>query len=312
MPEIVSSERILAKLKQFDDRLSDAISASESILELRDNAAELLMVIDADQEEIAAFRLELSQIHEEWQELVEDLTETQEHTEEARKTLRGDFEQACAAIEKRFDEIRLEVEKENIQYQIEHSHLVEESRNHAEEAAANSHRVEGLVSQTKQLLSRIQEELHVTIQEKLTQLDVLIDARFNTIENEQKSQINSLKLGLEEKIISFRQEVKKDIAAHQQGVDRQITEFLGKQNILIQNLTQQIDGFQRAVQALATEQQLLSKKISTQEEPLSKIPAQETATVNLQEKIQALDTKLGQVVASLQKSRLVGGLFKGL
>jgi len=30
MPEIVSSERILAKLKQFDDRLSDAISASES------------------------------------------------------------------------------------------------------------------------------------------------------------------------------------------------------------------------------------------------------------------------------------------
>ncbi|MFH2122528.1 MAG: hypothetical protein ABIJ50_03450 [Pseudomonadota bacterium] len=312
MPEIVSRERVHAKLKQFDDRLSDAISASESILELRKHADNQRMVIDADQEEIAAFRRELSLIQKEWQELKEALAEAQEHTEEARKTLRGDFEQACAAIEKRFDEIRLEIEKENIQYQVEHYHLAEESRNHAEEAAANSHRVESLVSQTKQLLSRIQEELHVTIQEKLTQLDVLIDARFNKIENEQKCQVNSLKLGVEEKIISFRQEVKKDLAVHQQGVERQITEFLGKQNMLIQNLTQQIDGFQRAVQALATEQQLLSKKISTQEEALNKIPAQEAATVNLQENIQALDAKLGKVVASLQKIRFVGGLFKDL
>jgi len=57
---------------------------------------------------------------------------------------------------------------------------------------------------------------------------------------------------------------------------------------------------------------MLSKKISIQEGALNKIPEQEAATVNLQEGIQTLDTRLGQVITNLKGLPFVGSSFKGV
>jgi chromosome segregation ATPase len=312
MPEITSPDRIKEKLREFDERLSGALAATESIMQLRDEAEKFVQSIQESQEESADIQRVLQQIQEEWIELVEDIAETQEYTERAGESLLERFDQECKIIESRFGEASQKLDQENKDSRTEHSRLVETSRNHSEDSAKNSNAVIDLVSQTKQLLASIQEDLHATINDKLTQLDILMETRLEKIENERRDQVDMLKHGLEEKMASFRQEVKKDLTVHQQGVDRQLTEFLGKQNMLIQNLAQQIDGFQRANQALASEQQMLSKKINIQEGVLSKIPAQEAATLNLQEGIQALDTKLGQVVTNLQGLPFVGSSFKGL
>lgn len=312
MPEIVSPDRIKEKLREFDERLNGALAATESIMQLRDEAGKFVQSIQESQEESADIQRVLQQIQEEWIELVEDITETQEHTERAGESLLERFDQECKIIESRFSEASQKLDQENKDSRTEHSWLVETSRTHSEDSARNSNAVIDLVSQTKQLLASIQEDLYATINDKLTQLDILMETRLEKIENERRDQVDMLKHGLEEKMASFRQEVKKDLTVHQQGVDRQLTEFLGKQNMLIQNLSQQIDGFQRANQTLASEQQMLGKKIGIQEVALSKIPLQEAATVKLQEGIQDLETKLGQVVTSLQGLPFVGSSFKGL
>ncbi len=245
-------------------------------------------------------------------ELVDDLAEKQENTERAGEALLDRFNQACTVIESRFTEAAQKLDQENKASRIEHAQLVETSRNHLDDSAKNRDSVIDVVAQAEKLLASIQEEPPVAIKDNLTQLDSLMAARLKTIEDERRNQVVKLESDLKENLTSFSQEVKKDLTAHQQGVDRQLTEFMGRQSMLIQNLTQHIDGFQRATQTLASEQQRLNKKIDIQQEELNKIPAQEAATVNLQEDIQSLDAKLGQVITGLQRSLMVGGLFKGL
>jgi hypothetical protein len=281
-------------------------------MQLKDEAGKFVRSIQESQEESADIQRVLQQIQEEWIELVEDLAETQEHNERAGELLLERFDQECKIIESRFGEASQKLDQENKDSRTEHSRLVETSRTHSEDSAKNSNTVIELVSLTEQLLASIQEDLHATINDKLTQLDILMETRLEKIENERRDQVDRLKHGLEEKMASFSQEIKKDLATHQQGVDRQLTEFLGKQNMLIQNLAQQIDSFQRANQALASEQEMLSKKISIQEGALNKIPEQEAATVNLQEGIQTLDTRLGQVITNLKGLPFVGSSFKGV
>jgi DNA repair exonuclease SbcCD ATPase subunit len=312
MPEIVSPDRIKEKLREFDERLNGALAATEGIVKLKNDAAKFVESIQETQEKSTGLQHDLQQIQEEWVDLLENLSEAHEYTEEAGKKLLERVDQECKILESRFSEASQKLDQENKDSRTEHSRLVETSRTHSEDSAKNSNAVIGLVSQTEQLLASIQEDLHATINDKLTQLDILMETRLDTIENERRDQVDKLKHSLEETMASFRQEVKKDLTVHQQGVDRQLTEFLGKQNMLIQNLAQQIDGFQRANQALASEQQMLSKKISIQEGALNKIPEQEAATVNLQEGIQALDTRLGQVVTNLKGLPFVGSSFKGV
>jgi len=163
-----------------------------------------------------------------------------------------------------------------------------------------------------QELSSVKESLNAEIDGRLTKTEALTDKRLGGIEKEWQEQVGSLKQGLDEELVSFRVEVKNDLIAHQQGVERQITEFLAKQNMLIQNLTQQIDGFQRATQTLASEQQTMNQKIGTLQVAASKIPVQEAEIGTLQKEMQAQGTRLGQIINRLQGVRFIGGVFKGL
>lgn len=111
---------------------------------------------------------------------------------------------------------------------------------------------------------------------------------------------------------SSNDEIKDDLVSHKKGIEHQITQFLGKQNLLIQNLTQQIDGFQRATQTLATDQQTTSRKIVILEEALSIISTQEIVMHNMKNDILAIRTKLELVITRLQKNFIIKKSFKEL
>ena len=142
---------------------------------------------------------------------------------------------------------------------------------------------------------------HEETRDKLAEVAELTGSRLDRIENDWKAKVDR-----------FMDEVRNELAGHQQEIDRQLSEFLTKQNLLIQNLAQQIDGFQRATQALASDQQKMIQKIGTIEESLKNIPAQDLKIGTMQQEIQGLSAKLEKITTRLQGRFIIGSSFKDL
>jgi hypothetical protein len=312
MPEITSRDRITTKLQEFDDRLDGAYSAMEVMIGLKKETEKLAASVRKRQEDSAHIHDRLHLMQEEWDELREGATESQKDTEKSRQQLLVQFDQARVALDQHFNDEVDKLYKANIDSRAEYIQFAEESRNHAEKAAMASESIADAVTRAECLLKTIEQNLSREIEERLAKVESLAKERLGIIEEEWNEKVVSLRQSVDDNLISFRKEVKNALDEHQQGVDSHLIEFLAKQNILIQNLSQQIDGFQRTTQTLATEQQAVGRKIGILEEVLSKISAQEMITGSLQNDMQALSARVGQIINRLQGSLFVKGSLKGL
>ncbi|SPD73425.1 hypothetical protein PITCH_A190001 [uncultured Desulfobacterium sp.] len=276
MPEITSRNLILAKLQEFDERLDGAFVAAEKMVGLKDDAAKLVEDIHETYNDSSKLLERLKKIRDEWQELRAHILAKQEQAEQLQQEFQERFNQTIDTIEDRFITAKQELTQSNEASRSEHKKFAEASSAHAEKAAENSKTALKSVAQAEQLLAAVTQDLYTTINSeldsktrdlhtdidtRLTRIETLTNNRLEHIEIEWKKQVAELKKSMEDNLKSFKDEVKDDLLSHKKGVENQITEFLVKQNLLIQNLTQQIDGFQRATQALATEQQIMYRKI---------------------------------------------------
>ena len=70
MPEITSRDRMLTKLRDFDERLNGALASTERIIQLKDEAGQFVKSLQESQEKSAEIQHDLQQIQQEWIELV--------------------------------------------------------------------------------------------------------------------------------------------------------------------------------------------------------------------------------------------------
>ncbi|OQX20058.1 MAG: hypothetical protein BWK76_02560 [Desulfobulbaceae bacterium A2] len=331
MPEITCRERVLEKLQEFDDRLKGAFSAMESMVGLRGDAAHLVNSIKESQEESAGIRIELQEVQTEWENMKSKVFDSLDTIEETRQDLLKQFHEVLDDIDRRFTEETEKLRQANELLRFDHSQLAKESQAHAEKAANDSFVVGDVLARAETLLATIRQELQeklssefaalsqdllsskeglrAAIEGRLAQVGASASKRLGEIDNSWKERADTLEKRVEEKLTLFKTEMHKNLVTHQQGIDRQITEFLAKQNQLVQNLTQQIDGFQRVAQTLVSEQQTMSRTISTHAEGLGKISEQVATIGTLQREVQDQGRRLELIVNRLKGIPLIKKFF---
>lgn len=65
-----------------------------------------------------------------------------------------------------------------------------------------------------------------------------------------------------EEMSAFKADIQRDLVQQDQAIDRRLTDFLNKQNAMVQNLSQQIDSFNRASQAQSADIRVTNTKVS--------------------------------------------------
>lgn len=200
------------------------------------------------------------------------------------------------------------------------------------------------------LLATLREELQSEVRTKLTGAEELLESELQRIERYMEKEQTTLRQSVEqqaanhqrilrEEVSAFQAEMKRNLTEHQQGIDRQLTDFLNRQNALVQNLSQQIDSFNRVTQTQSADLTTTNRKLdelasafhahkTSAEHELTALAAgvaelksllagvqdrlrsQGDSIAGLDSSLQDTTTRLNQALEKLKQSWFVGGKFK--
>lgn len=361
MPEITSVEAIRAKLHQFDERVDGAITAAKALAHIKADAEKLLTDIQSistkseqSLQKADGVRLQLQELHSDWEELKQQVDGAQTESKETRELLLSELDSAIQLLGKKVTEAEERLRTTNKASLAEQADLLRRldgnTRDNADVAAKAQSAVAETATRLDGLLATLRDELHAEVHGKLNKAEELLESEAQRVEKyleqEQKA-LNELverKAGnherlLREEMTAFKDEMKRHLVDHQQGIDRQLTDFLNKQNALVQNLSQQIDSFNRVTLAqgadLATTNAKLTElssasnahKATTAQElsalaiaitELRTVLTETNATVRsqagsitaLDSSLQATSTCLNETLEKLKQLPLLGSRFK--
>ena len=264
MPEITSVETIRKKLREFDERMDGAISAAETISRIKIDAEKYLgniqnskQLFQQAEKKSETIRSELEDIKSHWLALTQEV------------------DTVIQSLQRQLLESQNRLMETNRNSLIEQANLLKKLDTNTRENAEE-------VKNAKVIVLEESKTLNQKIDTKLLKVEEKIDLLFNEIEQKIEMQVNSIK-----------EEIKFNILEHQQAIDRKLTEFLNRQNTLIQNLTQQIDSYNRVSQAQATEFSVIQANLK-----------------ELYERLSRVESSLEEILEKLKKSFWVGGKFK--
>lgn len=312
MPEITSRDRINRKLQEFESRLDGAISAAETIIRQQDSVSKLVATMEEEFEESTAIIDHLQRIKKEWEELKNEVAESQANAELSSQMLHEQHDQICLEFERKFNQEAEKLHQMNRASRDEHNQYVEQSRAHAYGIAQSIETANNSVNRAEELLVNVKDDLRSEIDDRLNRNEMLIGNVLEKLENQWNDKVCELERQITNEIDAFKKESDDSLKSHLRKVEENITEFLGKQNVLIQNLSQQIDGFSRQMQTFSVVQQVADQKLVLLEKRLDKISTDEVIIQTMRNDMQALATRLEQTINRLQGLRFVGGSFRDL
>lgn len=313
MPEITSAERIREKLREFDERMDGAVAAAKALARIKGDAEKLLTNIQdistkskQSLQKAEGVRLQFQQLQNEWGKLKQQVEKAQIEAKETRDFLLSELDSAIQGLGKKVNEAEGQLRATNRTSLSEQAELLKllDSRTHANADIVNKSKtlVMERAEKLEQLLGSLREELQSETRTKLLHAEQLLESQFKDAEK-----------ALDEKHNSLKAEMRRSLTEHQQSIDRQLTDFLNKQNALVQNLTQQIDSYQRASQAQAAELAASKSKLSelssafgenkvTIGKELAALVNETTALKNVLVEVQASLTSQGNALTALEDS----------
>ncbi|HSA45385.1 MAG TPA: hypothetical protein P5552_02510 [Candidatus Competibacteraceae bacterium] len=327
MPEITSVETIRAKLREFDERMDGAISAAKTLRNIKVDAEKILADIQgvSTKSELLLKKIEYAESEfkksqQNWQTLKQEVEDSLAKSSDTRDSLHSELNKTIKLIEEKLLESEKNLKEKNKELLMEQADLLKQLDGSTRENAKIAMDAKGVVVEKTEALNKIldtiQDQLQIEIRTKLFDAEKQIDLNFKEIESK-----------IEQRIDSFKQEMKSDLSKHQQAIDHQLTQFLNRQNALIHNLTQQIDGYSRVSQAQAAEISVLNSRLTellplkpllnqarielaNQEERLAKVEFLFQIVANQDEKLAKEAIRLDEVLEKLKKSFFIGGKFK--
>jgi DNA repair exonuclease SbcCD ATPase subunit len=279
-----------------------------------------------------AIRFKLQELQLEWHALRQKLEKSEAESKETRDLIISEAGAAIQSLGKKVAESEERLKATNKASLSEQAELLKrlDSSTHANADLVNKSKtlIIERAERLQQLLGSLREELQNETRTKLLHAEELLESQFKDAER-----------ALDEKHNSLRSGMTRSLTEHQQSIDRQLTDFLNKQNALVQNLTQQIDSYQRASQAQAAELAATKSKLNelssafaenkitaTQEltamvnetsalksvlaEVQRSLASQGQALTTLEHSSQDTAARLGETLEKLKKSFFVGGKFK--
>jgi len=312
MPEITSRDRINRKLQEFENLIEGAIVAAETIIRQKETVSDLMNTMQEEFEESTAIIDHLQKIQKEWEELRNEVAESQANADLSIQILHEKYDQICLELERDFKEKTEELYKINRNFLEEHSQLVDQSRAHAYGTAQAIESANTSVNSAEELLENVKSRLCSEIDSRMNKNELLLSNSLARSENQWNEKVCNIEIRITNELDQFKKENDESLKKHQKGIDGSITEFLSKQNILIQNLSQQIDGFSRQMQTFSIAQQDASKKMQFLENSLDQISIDEGTIKTIENEMKVLATRLEQAISRLQGIRFVGSSFKNL
>lgn len=350
MPEIATVERVRDKLREFDERVDGAISAAKTLARVKADAEKLLTEIqnvsnksEQSLQKAEAVRLQFQQLQSNWETLKQQIDKAQADSKETRKLILSELDAAIQSLGSKVAEAEERLKATNRASLAEQAELLKRLDANTKSNAALAAKAQSSVVETASrlggLLATLREELQTEVRAKLTGAEELLESELQRVEKYLEKEQTTLRQSVQEETAAFRAEMKHNLTEHQQGVDRQLTEFLNKQNALIQNLTQQIDSFNRVTQtqsselaatnsrldelasafgshkasaerelaALATDAGGLKSLLATVQDGLR---SQSETIASVDSSLQDTTTRFDQTLEKLKQLPLVGGKFK--
>lgn len=328
MPEITSVEAVRAKLREFDERVDGAITAAKTLTRIKTDAEKLLRDLEVistkgeqSLQKAENIRLKLQELQNEWNALKEGVIKAQAESQETRDFLRSELNSAIQTIRKRLTEAEEGLRSTNRASLSEQAelltHLEQKTRDNATvvekaKAVTSEH-----VKQLDQLVLTLRDELQGEVRTKLLHAEELLESQFQRLSEELNDRSTRHEQLLKDEIARFKIEMKHDLAEHQHALDQQLTDFLSRQNILIQNLTQQIDSYNRVSQTQAVELLAIKSKIKELLPTRPLLAEIQSVLATHDERLTAFESlsktttsRLDEMLEKLKKSFFVGGKFK--
>lgn len=284
MPEITSVETIRTKLREFEERVEGAITAARALARIKADAAKLLTDIqeistksEKTLQKAEGVQLQFQRMQSEWGSLKDLLEKAQADSKEVGKLLRSEVDLAIQSLGEKVTEAELRLRANNKASLEEQADVLNRLDTNIQANAEVAARAQSEVAKTAvrldQLIAKVRDDLQAEIQRKLASAEELIESEAQRVESFIRSEQVNLRETVENKtqnherlmgqeMAGFRTEIQHFLGQHQQGIDRQLTEFLNKQNAMVQNLSQQIDSFNRASQAQSVELAATNTKVA--------------------------------------------------
>jgi chromosome segregation ATPase len=274
-------------------------------------------------------RLQLQQVEKDWEGLRQQLKAAQAEAKETRDGLLAKIDGAIAAFGKKCADAEDRLKSANKASMTEQADLLRKldasTRGNVDSVNKAHAEVKARSDRVDELLTTLRTDLQSEVHTRLTKAEQLLESEVQRIERyleeEQRSLRDSskdkaadLERTLREEMSAFKSEMKRSLAEHEEGVDRRLTDFLNKQNALVQNLAQQIDSYNRVSVTQASGLELVGKNL----EEISKgVRAERDKTAG---DIGELSAALGELKALLSdahghlhsQSELIGSLDSSL
>lgn len=322
MPEITSVQTIRAKLNEFEERVTGAIDAANTLARIRTDAEKLIAhiqeierksertetKIEKSLEKAEGVRFQFQQVQRDWEALKLAVAKAQSESREIGVTLLSKLDSAIQVLDKKLGnaEERLKaVNKSSLAAQVDLlSRLEASTRANADVAAKAQTFVAETGGRLDGLLATVRDDLQTEVQDKLARAEKLLESQAQRVEknlgqaqetltNAVESKADNYHRLLREEMVTFKAEMNRNLAQHEQGIDRRLTDFLNKQNAMVQNLSQQIDSFNRVSQAQSTDLSVANRKLGEIAEAIRS--NRESATRD----VAALTRGIGEVTTSL-------------
>lgn len=368
MPEITSVETIRAKLREFEYRVDGAMTAASALARIRTDAEKLIAHIEgiekksekADARLENSFgkaediRLQLSQLQKDWEMLKQQLDNAQGESRKISATLLSQLDSATQSLAKKVAEAEERLKAANKTSLAEQAdlfrRLAASTRANAEIAEKSQSSVAETGARLGGLLRTLRDDLQAEVQGRLVSSEKRLESEAQRIEAHLEQVQGTLRKAVEskaenyqrllrEEMSCFKADIQRDLVQQEQAIDRRLTDFLNKQNAMVQNLSQQIDSFNRASQAQSADLQITNTKLSefasafdTQKETQvrqllaltggvselrllltkaeAKIDSQEGAITALGQMSQNTAKRLDQTLEKLKKSIITGGILR--
>ena len=271
MPEITSVEEIRAKLRVFEERMDGAITAAKALARIKTDSEKLLAEINSlstkseqSVQKAEDAYLQLQNLQSDWETLKRQVDRTQAESREIHGWLLSELDSTIQSVETKLKEaeerLRETTESSLAEQAVLLKRLDTSTRANAEKVEDAKTLVLERAEKLSELLGTIRDELQSKINADFRYTEELLDLQFKEIEQKTEATLQSTTTlladtaknnehFLREQMDSFKEEMKRNLLEHQQTTDRQLTDFLNKQNALVQNLMQQIDGYSRLSQA---------------------------------------------------------------
>lgn len=340
MPEIATVERVREKLREFDERVDGAITAAKTLARVKADAEKLLTEIQSisnkgeqSLQKAEAVRIQLQQLQRDWETLKQQVDKAQAESKETREFLLSELDAAIQSLGNKVSETEERLKATNRTSLAEQGELLKRldasTKVNADVAAKAQSVVTETASRLDSLLATLREELQAEVRAKLTGAEELLESELQRIEKYLGKEQATLRQSIEqqatnhqrvvrEEMTSFQAEMKRNLIEHQQGIDRQLTDFLNKQNALVQNLSQQIDSFNRVCHTQSEDLSATNRKLAevtsafdAHKSSTEKELAALTACISeLNSSLKDTTSRFDQTLERLKHLPLVGGKFK--